>query len=71
MYYKVRFVWNDEDNNRHEYYAYTTANNKDEARENVVCELTDNERDDRIDAVIEITEEEYVKGYREFGNGIR
>ena len=54
-----------------EYNAYTTAYNKKEAVYNIRNELLDDEQGDEILAITEIDEEEYIEGYKQFGDGIR
>lgn len=67
-YYKIRMK--DKDTYK-PYHAYVSAYDKTEARQAVRCELLNDEKDDVIDGITEITEQEYIEGYAEFGDGIR
>ena len=69
MYYKVRIKYYD--NGEHIYNAYVMAFDKKEASINVRYELLEDEKEDFIDDIIEITENEYLEGVKEFGNGVR
>ena len=69
-YYKALMTAFD-DEGRHEYWAYGEAYDKKEARLAIRDELLDYEKDDYMEMPTEITEEEFVKGYKEFGNGVR
>lgn len=66
-YWKVRMI----DDNSNIYHAYTTGYDKYEASLNVRDELLNDEKNDYLDWITEITEEEYEKGYAEYGNGVR
>ena len=68
-YYKVRML--NKDNLKSCYHAYVTAYDKAEAAQAVRWELLSEEKDDVIDAITEISEEEYLDGYKNFGDGIR
>lgn len=65
-YYKIRMV-----SDVNTYHAYVSANDKTEARQAVRFELLEDEKEDIIDAITEIAEEEYRKGYKLFGEGVR
>lgn len=67
MYYRLRMCTE----NGTEYYAYTTANNKEEAREAIRDELLQDEKEDRIIVVVPISEKEYDVGYKQFAYGER
>ena len=54
-----------------EYNAYTTGYNKEEARQNIRDELLEDEKEDEIMCITQIDEDEYIKHYKEFGNGVR
>lgn len=69
-YYKALMFFYD-DEGRHEYYAYAEAHDKTEAPQTIREELLDDEKEDNIDCITEITEEEFVKGYKDFGDGVR
>ncbi len=68
-YYKLRMI--PRNGECKPYHAYTTGYDKSEASINVRDELLSGETFDVIDAITEISEEEYNKGYAEFGNGVR
>lgn len=68
-YYKIRML--DKDNLKKKYHAYVSAFDKTEAREAVRYELLNDEKEDIIDGIIEISQEEYEEGYKNFGNGER
>ena len=67
-YYKVRMRERDSDGF---YYTYVSAYNKKEVPYALRCELLDDEKEDIVDAVSEISEEEYEEGYKRFGDGER
>lgn len=68
-YYKVRML--DVDHLDISYHVYLTAFNKIEAREAVRYELLEVEQEDVIDAITEISEEEYLKKREAFIDGER
>ena len=68
MYYKIRMLNKD---NLQPYHVYVSAFDKAEAKQMVRNELLDEEKEDMIDAIIEISEKEYAEGYRKFGDGVR
>ena len=68
-YFKI--LMRDKDNPKREYNAYVPGFDKNEAIQAVRYELLDDEKDDEIFAITEIPEEEYLKGYKEFGEGFR
>lgn len=68
-YYKIRML--DKNNLKRKYHAYVQAYNKMEAKEEIKYELLDDEKDDIVDGIMEISEEEYVEGYRKFGDVVR
>lgn len=65
-YYKIRMV-----SDVNTYHVYVSANDKTEARQAIRYELLEDEKEDIIDAITEITKEEYEKGYQLFGQGER
>lgn len=69
MYFKVKLL--DRFNLKRSYHAYVSAFDKKEARQMVRYELLDDEKGDVIDVVEEITKEEFVEGYKNFGDGVR
>ena len=68
-YYKVRMLY--KDNYNKSYNVYVLAFDKKEAKQIARNELLEDEKDDVIDAVQEISQIEYIKGCDAFGNGIR
>lgn len=70
-FWKVRMTYYDDKGHKQNYNAYTTGSTKSEAKQNVFDELSNDEQDDTVDAVVSITEEEYNKGYSEFHDGER
>ena len=68
-YYKVRMLNNNDIKNI--YHVYVSAYNKAEAKVVARYEQLDYEREDIIDAIIEISEKEYEIGYKKYGDGIR
>lgn len=58
-------------NGSQEYNAYATGYAKAEAIFNIRCELLPDEADDGIFCITEIDEDEYIEGYKRFGDGIR
>lgn len=69
MYYEVLMRSNDDCN--HLYNVYVEAYDKKEARICAIDELLEEEKYDEIWNVKEISEEEYKKGCKLFGDGVR
>lgn len=70
MYWKILLGYY-VDGKRVEYNAYTTGYDRKEARSNIRSELLADEADDEIISVMQIDEDEYVNGCKEYGNGVR
>ena len=69
MYYAVTMRNSDDLN--HSYNVYVEAYDKKEARICAKNELLEDEQYDDIWGVEEISEEEYIKGCKLFGDGVR
>lgn len=71
IYWKVKMIYWDSNGKRRKYDRFVIGYDRDDAIQNALSERLEDEKDDRIDCVIECTEEEYETGLAKVNDGWR